>query len=78
MPAQIQDDTLPEPQGSYGTQKFICELLCYEYNRRGWIDARIVRGFCLLCCMLMKCRSAFRLSSSGEAYYALHPSTQSW
>ena len=43
MPPQILDSTLPEPQGSYGTQKFICELLCYEYTRRQFIDARIVR-----------------------------------
>lgn len=39
----VTDDTTPMPQGSYGIQKYICELLCFEYSRRGWIDARIVR-----------------------------------
>lgn len=44
LPASgITDATTPAPQGSYGTQKVICEYLCYEYSRRGWIDARIVR-----------------------------------
>jgi nucleoside-diphosphate-sugar epimerase len=43
MPAEIKDDTLPTPQGSYGVQKMCAELLCWDYTRRGWIDARIVR-----------------------------------
>lgn len=39
----VTDDTTPTPQGSYGIQKYICEQLCFDYSRRGWIDARIVR-----------------------------------
>lgn len=39
----ITDATTPAPQGSYGTQKVICEYLSFDYSRRGWIDARSVR-----------------------------------
>lgn len=39
----VTDETVPAPQGSYGMQKLCCEHLCYDYSRRGWIDARIVR-----------------------------------
>lgn len=39
----VTDDTTPMPQGSYGIQKYVCEQLAFEYSRRGWIDARIVR-----------------------------------
>ncbi|KAK9894374.1 NAD-dependent epimerase/dehydratase [Cystobasidium minutum MCA 4210] len=39
----VTDNTVPAPQGSYGVQKLVCEHLCYDYSRRGWIDARIVR-----------------------------------
>ncbi|KAK7520450.1 hypothetical protein IWZ03DRAFT_373003 [Phyllosticta citriasiana] len=35
--------TLPQPQGSYGTQKFMAECLLNDYARRGLLDARCVR-----------------------------------
>ena len=42
-PQVIADDTLPMPQNSYGTQKFVCEQLIADYTRRGYIDGRSVR-----------------------------------
>lgn len=41
--APLHDFSLPTPQGSYGTQKFICEQLVAEYGRKGFITARSVR-----------------------------------
>ncbi len=43
LPPVVRDDTLPTPQNSYGTQKFICELLVAEYTRRGYVDGRSAR-----------------------------------
>ena len=43
MPTVIADYTLPQPQNSYGTQKFICEQLIADYTRKGYIDGRNVR-----------------------------------
>ncbi|MGC5054420.1 D-erythronate dehydrogenase [Micromonospora sp. DT48] len=39
----VRDDTLPTPQSSYGTQKFIGEQLLADYTRRGFIRGRSVR-----------------------------------
>ena len=43
LPHTIADDTLPTPQSSYGTQKFICEQLVAEYTRKGFLDGRCGR-----------------------------------
>jgi D-erythronate 2-dehydrogenase len=43
LPPVVQDDTLPQPQSSYGIQKFICEQLVADYSRKGFIDGRSVR-----------------------------------
>ncbi|MFP8780441.1 D-erythronate dehydrogenase [Hydrogenophaga sp. RWCD_12] len=43
MPALIADDTLPAPQGSYGIQKFVGELLVADFGRRGLVRARNLR-----------------------------------
>lgn len=43
MPALIEDDTLPTPQSSYGTQKLIGENLVADFGRKGYITARSVR-----------------------------------
>jgi nucleoside-diphosphate-sugar epimerase len=43
MPQMIADDTLPTPQGSYGTQKFIGEQLVADFGRRGLVQARNLR-----------------------------------
>ncbi len=43
LPPEIEDDTLPTPQGSYGIQKFIGEQLVADYGRKGFIVARNVR-----------------------------------
>lgn len=43
MPALIEDDTLPTPQSSYGTQKLIGESLVADFGRKGFITARSVR-----------------------------------
>ena len=42
-PEVIADDTLPMPQNSYGTQKFMCEQLIADYTRKGYLDGRSVR-----------------------------------
>jgi D-erythronate 2-dehydrogenase len=43
MPALIEDDTLPTPQSSYGTQKLIGENLVADFGRKGFITSRSVR-----------------------------------
>jgi D-erythronate 2-dehydrogenase len=43
LPAVIDDETLPNPQSSYGTQKFICELLLADFTRKGFLRGRAVR-----------------------------------
>jgi nucleoside-diphosphate-sugar epimerase len=43
MPDVVQDDTLPTPQTSYGTQKHICEHMVADYTRKGYIDGRSAR-----------------------------------
>ena len=43
LPYVIEDDTLPTPQTSYGTQKYVGEQLMADYGRKGYIHARSVR-----------------------------------
>ena len=43
LPATIEDETLPTPQGSYGIQKFISEQLVADYTRKGFIAGRSAR-----------------------------------
>jgi D-erythronate 2-dehydrogenase len=43
LPAVVDDHTLPAPQTSYGTQKFISEQLLADYTRKGFLDGRAVR-----------------------------------
>jgi D-erythronate 2-dehydrogenase len=43
LPALIGDHTLPVPQTSYGTQKFMIEQLLADYTRKGFLDGRAVR-----------------------------------
>ena len=43
LPEQVLDSTAPTPQGSYGTQKVIGELLVSDYSRRKFIDGRSIR-----------------------------------
>lgn len=43
MPKCVRDDTVPTPQTSYGTHKFICEQLVADYTRKGFIDGRAAR-----------------------------------
>jgi D-erythronate 2-dehydrogenase len=43
LPAVIDDQTLPNPQTSYGTQKAIGELLLADYTRKGFVRGRAVR-----------------------------------
>ncbi|MHA1567635.1 MAG: D-erythronate dehydrogenase, partial [Alphaproteobacteria bacterium] len=42
-PPVVEDDTLPTPQSSYGTQKAMCELLLEDCSRRGFVDGRALR-----------------------------------
>ena len=43
LPPVIDDHTLPNPQTSYGIQKFIGEQLLADYTRKGFLDGRAVR-----------------------------------
>lgn len=43
LPEQVLDSTAPTPQGSYGMQKVVGELLVSDYSRRGFIDGRSIR-----------------------------------
>lgn len=43
LPEVVTDATTPTPQGSYGIQKLIGELLVQDYTRKGYIDGRAVR-----------------------------------
>lgn len=43
LPRIVTDTTLPTPQSSYGTQKFIGELLVADYARLGLVPGRTVR-----------------------------------
>lgn len=43
LPAQVLDSTAPTPQGSYGAQKVMGELLVSDYSRKGFIDGRSIR-----------------------------------
>jgi nucleoside-diphosphate-sugar epimerase len=43
MPIVIEDDTLPNPQSSYGVQKLICEQMLADYTRKGFLRGRAIR-----------------------------------
>ncbi len=43
LPPTVTDATTPMPQGSYGVQKLIGELLVHDFTRKGFIDGRSVR-----------------------------------
>ena len=43
LPAVVDDQTLPNPQGSYGAQKVIGEQLLADYTRKGFLRGRAVR-----------------------------------
>ncbi|MCL4744856.1 MAG: NAD-dependent epimerase/dehydratase family protein [Burkholderiaceae bacterium] len=43
LPPIVTDATTPAPQGSYGVQKLIGELLVHDFTRKGFIDGRSVR-----------------------------------
>ena len=43
LPAAVSDQTLPNPQTSYGVQKVICEQLVADYTRKGFLRGRSLR-----------------------------------
>jgi nucleoside-diphosphate-sugar epimerase len=43
LPAVVDDDTLANPQSSYGVQKVIGEQLLADYTRKGFLRGRAVR-----------------------------------
>lgn len=43
LPALVTDQTPLNPQSSYGAQKAMAELLLTDYNRKGFVDGRILR-----------------------------------
>lgn len=42
-PRRVDDDTLPLPSLSYGSEKLMVEALVNDYTRRGWIDGLSLR-----------------------------------
>jgi nucleoside-diphosphate-sugar epimerase len=43
FPALVTDQTPLNPQSSYGAQKAMGELMLTDYNRKGFVDGRILR-----------------------------------
>ncbi len=43
LPPVVDDHTLPNPQTSYGVQKFVCEQLLADYTRKGFLRGRAIR-----------------------------------
>ena len=43
LPAAVDDQTMPNPQSSYGVQKVIGEQLLADYTRKGFLRGRAVR-----------------------------------
>jgi nucleoside-diphosphate-sugar epimerase len=43
LPAVVDDQTMPNPQSSYGAQKVIAEQLLADYTRKGFLRGRTVR-----------------------------------
>ncbi|KAK5941742.1 hypothetical protein PMZ80_005693 [Knufia obscura] len=43
FPDVITEDVFPTPEGSYGAEKLICEVLINDYTRRGFIDGLSTR-----------------------------------
>ncbi|KAK4503295.1 hypothetical protein PRZ48_006723 [Zasmidium cellare] len=43
LPEVPSEETVPTPQGSYGTQKAMIEYIVNDYNRRGYINAFTLR-----------------------------------
>ncbi len=43
LPAVVDDQTMPNPQSSYGIQKMIGEQLVADYTRKGYLRGRTVR-----------------------------------
>lgn len=43
MPDVLDDNTIPNPQTSYGAQKLMGEVMVNDYSRKGFIDGRSVR-----------------------------------
>ncbi len=43
LPGVVDDQTLPNPQGSYGAQKVIGEQLLADFTRKGFLRGRAVR-----------------------------------
>ena len=43
LPAILDDETLPNPQSSYGTQKVIGEYLLADHTRKGFLRGRTMR-----------------------------------
>jgi nucleoside-diphosphate-sugar epimerase len=43
LPEVVTEKVVPTPEGSYGAEKMICEVLVNEYTRRGFIDGFSLR-----------------------------------
>ena len=43
LPAKVLDSTPATPQGSYGAQKAMCELMVTDYARKGFVNGRSLR-----------------------------------
>lgn len=43
LPDILDETVVPTPEGSYGTQKLVCEALINDYTRRGFLDGVSLR-----------------------------------
>jgi len=43
VPDLVTEATPTQPRSSYGMAKAMVELLCADFSRRGWVDARVLR-----------------------------------
>jgi nucleoside-diphosphate-sugar epimerase len=43
LPATVTENYPPTPEGSYGAEKLLCEVLINEYTRRGWLAGFTLR-----------------------------------
>jgi nucleoside-diphosphate-sugar epimerase len=43
LPPKVLDTTPATPQGSYGAQKAMCELMVTDYSRKGFVDGSSLR-----------------------------------
>lgn len=69
LPPVVTDATTPTPQGSYGVQKLIGELLVQDFSRKGYITGAASacrRSSCAPACRMPPHRGSLRESSASR------------